>query len=47
MQHPHDPSALIDRKDNPIDIRLFAEQQVPQRPILRRHWASLRMLVET
>jgi hypothetical protein len=46
MQDPHDPGALVDRKDDSIDVRLFAEQQVPQRTILRRHRASRRMLVE-
>ena len=46
VQHPHDPGALVDRKDNPINVRLFAEKQVPQRRILRRRRASFRMLVE-
>jgi len=46
VQHPHDPGALVDRKDNPINVRLFAEKQVPQRRILWRRRASFRMLVE-
>jgi len=46
VQHPHDPGARVDLKDNPINVRLFAEKQVTQRRILWRRRASFRMLVE-
>jgi hypothetical protein len=34
MQHPHNPGALVDRKNDPVDVRLFAEQQTPAASLL-------------
>jgi hypothetical protein len=46
MQHRNDAIVLIDLEDDPVDVSLAAEQQMPEIAILRRRRASGWMPVE-